>query len=39
MVVDTEERKPELESQNEGAGVLFKVATDLRGTRVGRFIR
>ena len=39
MVVDAEARKAELESQNEGNGVLFKMARDPRITRVGQFIR
>ncbi len=39
MVVDAEARKAELEKQNEGAGVLFKMARDPRITRVGAFIR
>ena len=39
MVVDAEARKAELEAQNEGAGVLFKMAKDPRITKVGQFIR
>ncbi|MFT3888309.1 MAG: sugar transferase [Arachnia sp.] len=39
MVVDAEARKAELEAQNEGAGVLFKMARDPRITRVGAIIR
>lgn len=39
MSVDAEDRRAELESQNEGAGVLFKMASDPRITRVGRTIR
>lgn len=39
MVVDAEARKAELMDQNEGAGVLFKMADDPRITPVGRFIR
>lgn len=39
MVVDAEARKAELEQQNEGAGVLFKMTRDPRITRVGTFIR
>ena len=39
MVVDAEARKAELEAQNEGDGVLFKMARDPRITRVGNFIR
>lgn len=39
MVVDAEARKAALTQQNEGAGVLFKMARDPRITRVGTFIR
>jgi exopolysaccharide biosynthesis polyprenyl glycosylphosphotransferase len=39
MVVDAEARKAALEAQNEGAGVLFKMARDPRITKVGGFIR
>lgn len=39
MVVDAEARKAALESQNEGDGVLFKMARDPRITRIGNFIR
>lgn len=39
MYVDAEERKKELESQNEATGLLFKMEHDPRITRVGRFIR
>ncbi|MFT4225549.1 sugar transferase [Micropruina sp.] len=39
MVVDAEARKAELEAQNEGAGVLFKMAKDPRITKVGHVIR
>lgn len=40
MYVDAEERKKELEAQNESAGgVIFKMKRDPRITRVGRFIR
>ncbi len=39
MCVDAEARVAALESQNEGAGVLFKMAHDPRITRVGRFTR
>lgn len=39
MVVDAEARKAALQSSNEGAGVLFKMAHDPRITRVGRVIR
>ncbi len=39
MVVDAEAKLAELAAQNEGAGVLFKMARDPRITRVGQFIR
>lgn len=39
MVIDAEARKAELEAQNEGSGVLFKIAKDPRITKVGHFIR
>lgn len=39
MVIDAEERLQELQSQNEGNGVLFKLKADPRITRVGRFLR
>ncbi|WP_226996931.1 sugar transferase [Tessaracoccus aquimaris] len=39
MVTDAEARKAALESANEGAGVLFKMAKDPRITKVGAFIR
>ena len=39
MVVDAEARLAELQSRNEGAGVLFKMKDDPRITRVGGFIR
>ncbi|MCA0252733.1 MAG: sugar transferase [Actinobacteria bacterium] len=39
MCVDAEARLAELQSQNEGAGVLFKMTNDPRITRVGKFIR
>lgn len=39
MVMNAEDLKQDLQSQNEGAGVLFKIADDPRITRVGRFIR
>ncbi|WP_232548837.1 sugar transferase [Propioniciclava soli] len=39
MVVDAEARKAELMKQNQGAGVLFKMAKDPRITKVGSFIR
>lgn len=39
MCVDAEQKLAELQAQNEGAGVLFKMADDPRITRVGKFIR
>ncbi len=39
MYQDAEERKKELESQNEMKGFMFKMKDDPRITRVGRFIR
>lgn len=39
MCVDAEARVAALQSQNEGAGVLFKMADDPRVTRTGKFIR
>lgn len=39
MCVDAEARLAALQTQNEGSGVLFKIADDPRITRVGRFIR
>ena len=39
MVVDAEARKNALAGQNEGNGVLFKMARDPRITGVGQFIR
>lgn len=39
MCVNAEARLAELAAQNEGSGVLFKMARDPRVTRVGRFIR
>lgn len=39
MRVDAEEIKKELMSQNEGHGLLFKMAKDPRVTPIGRFIR
>lgn len=39
MVVDAEEKLAELAQQNEGSGVLFKMKTDPRVTRVGRILR
>ncbi|TSD96476.1 sugar transferase [Gordonia rubripertincta] len=39
MVQDAELLKDDLVDQNEGAGVLFKMRSDPRVTRVGKFIR
>lgn len=39
MYMDAEERKKELEAQNEIKGLMFKMEEDPRITRVGRFIR
>ena len=39
MYIDAEERKKELEEQNEMQGLMFKMDNDPRITRVGRFIR
>ncbi|MDP9694952.1 UNVERIFIED_ORG: exopolysaccharide biosynthesis polyprenyl glycosylphosphotransferase [Arthrobacter globiformis] len=39
MVVDAEAQLDELQHQNEGAGVLFKIKNDPRITRVGGFLR
>ena len=39
MYIDAEERKKELEKQNEMHGLMFKMDNDPRITRVGRFIR
>ncbi|RKM58158.1 sugar transferase [Butyrivibrio sp. X503] len=39
MYVDAEERKKELESQNEMKGLMFKMDDDPRITKVGAFIR
>ena len=39
MYIDAEERKKELETQNEMQGLMFKIDNDPRITRVGRFIR
>jgi exopolysaccharide biosynthesis polyprenyl glycosylphosphotransferase len=39
MVVDAEQRKAELLAHNEGDGLLFKMRTDPRITRTGRFLR
>ena len=37
--MDAEERKKELEAQNEMQGLMFKMENDPRITKVGRFIR
>lgn len=39
MYIDAEERKKELEAQNEMKGLMFKMENDPRITRVGKFIR
>ncbi len=39
MYIDAEERKRELESKNEVAGLMFKMKDDPRITKVGKFIR
>lgn len=39
MYIDAEERKKELESQNEMSGLMFKMKDDPRITRVGKFLR
>jgi len=39
MYTDAEERKKELQAQNEVKGLMFKIEDDPRITRVGRFIR
>ena len=39
MYVDAEERKKELEAQNEMKGLMFKMENDPRVTKVGAFIR
>ncbi|MGF4042262.1 sugar transferase [Paenarthrobacter nitroguajacolicus] len=39
MVVDAESRLEELSTQDEGAGVLFKIRGDPRVTRCGRWMR
>ena len=39
MYVDAEERKKELETQNEMNGLMFKMEDDPRVTKVGKFIR
>jgi exopolysaccharide biosynthesis polyprenyl glycosylphosphotransferase len=39
MVIDAEDRRPELEHFSEGPGLLFKLKEDPRVTRAGRFLR
>jgi exopolysaccharide biosynthesis polyprenyl glycosylphosphotransferase len=39
MVVDAEDRRAELQAQNEADGPLFKMKNDPRVTRVGRILR
>ena len=39
MVVNAEELKKELEEQNEMSGPMFKIKSDPRITKVGKFIR
>jgi exopolysaccharide biosynthesis polyprenyl glycosylphosphotransferase len=39
MVVDAEEKRPELEHLSEGPGLLFKLKEDPRVTKAGRFLR
>ncbi|WP_026517092.1 sugar transferase [Butyrivibrio sp. MC2021] len=39
MYTDAEERKKELEAQNEMKGLMFKMENDPRVTKVGNFIR
>ncbi len=39
MYVDAEERKKELEAQNEVKGLMFKMEDDPRVTKVGKFLR
>lgn len=39
MYVDAEERKKELEADNEMNGLMFKITNDARITRVGKFLR
>ncbi len=39
MYIDAEERKKELEAQNEINGLMFKMENDPRVTKVGNFIR
>ncbi|MCR4990664.1 MAG: sugar transferase [Lachnospiraceae bacterium] len=39
MYMDAEERKKELEDQNEVEGLMFKIKDDPRITKVGKFLR
>lgn len=39
MVIDAEQRKLDLLTRNEGKGGLFKLTSDPRVTRLGRFLR
>lgn len=39
MVTDAEERKKDLEADSDSAGPLFKMTSDPRVTKVGKFIR
>jgi exopolysaccharide biosynthesis polyprenyl glycosylphosphotransferase len=39
MYIDAEERKKELEAQNEMSGLMFKMENDPRITKVGKFLR
>ncbi len=39
MMVDAEEKKPELQKLNEMSGPVFKIAKDPRVTRIGKFLR
>jgi len=39
MVVDAEERRPQLTALNEGGGMLFKLHRDPRVTRLGAWLR
>lgn len=39
MYIDAEERKKELEAQNEMSGLMFKMEHDPRITKVGNFLR
>lgn len=39
MVVDAEHRLAELQTRNEGSGVLFKIKNDPRITPIGKFLR